>query len=191
MKNPQRIHTPLTEDICEGLHAGDRVLLSGSIITGRDTAHKRLAALITEGKDLPVNLNGETILYAAPTPPRPGRVIGSIGPTTSYRMDAYAPLMMEAGIRGMIGKGSRSAEVREAIARHKGVYFGAMGGIAALMSECITRAEVIAYEDLGPEAVMRLEIEDLPLIVVNDTKGGDLYEAAVGRRGIALQSADG
>jgi len=179
MKRPQRIHTPLTEAICENLHAGDRILLSGSIITGRDTAHKRLARLITEGSDLPVNLDGETILYAAPTPPRPGRVIGSIGPTTSYRMDGYAPLMMEAGIRGMIGKGSRSAAVRDAIIRHKGVYLGAMGGIAALMSECIKKAEIIAYEDLGPEAIMRLEIEDLPLIVINDVAGRDLYEEAL------------
>lgn len=179
MKSPERIHTPLTEAICEGLRAGDRVLLSGSIITGRDTAHKRLAQLITEGKDLPVKLDGETILYAAPTPPRSGRVIGSIGPTTSYRMDAYAPLLMEAGIRGMIGKGSRSAAVREAIVRHRGVYLGAMGGIAALMSECVKKAEVIAYEDLGPEAIMRLEIEDLPLIVINDAAGRDLYEEAL------------
>ncbi len=176
MKEPQKIHTPITADICEGLSAGDRVLLSGSIITGRDTAHKRLAQLITEGKTLPVKLDGETIFYAAPTPPGPGRVIGSIGPTTSYRMDAYAPLMMEAGIRGMIGKGSRSAAVRDAIARYKAVYFGAMGGIAALMSECVKKAEVIAYEDLGPEAIMRLEIEDFPLIVIDDAAGRDLYE---------------
>jgi len=185
MKEPQRIHTPLTEEICERLSAGDRVLLSGSIITGRDTAHKRLAKLVTEGKDLPVKLDGETILYAAPTPPRPGRVIGSIGPTTSYRMDPFAPLMMEAGIRGMIGKGSRSAEVRDAIVRHKAVYFGAMGGIAALMSECVKKAEVVAYDDLGPEAIMRLEIENFPLIVINDTKGRDLYENATSRHSMA------
>jgi fumarate hydratase subunit beta len=181
MKSPQRIHTPITAEICENLRAGDRVLLSGSIITGRDTAHKRLANLIAAGNDPPVKLDGETIFYAAPTPPRPGRVIGSIGPTTSYRMDDYAPILMEAGIRGMIGKGSRSPEVREAIARHKAVYFGAMGGIAALMSACVKKAEVIAYEDLGPESIMRLEIEDFPLIVINDTKGGDLYEEALSR----------
>jgi len=179
MKNPQRIHTLLTEEICERLSAGDRVLLSGSIITGRDTAHKRLSQLITGGKDLPVSLNGETIFYAAPTPPRPGRVIGSIGPTTSYRMDEFAPILMEAGIRGMIGKGSRSAGVRDAIVRHKAVYLGAMGGIAALMSECVKKAEVVAYEDLGPEAIMRLEIENFPLIVINDAAGRDLYEEAL------------
>jgi len=155
------------------------VLLSGSIITGRDTAHKRLARLIAEGKPLPVKLDDETILYAAPTPPRPGRVIGSIGPTTSYRMDAYAPILMEAGIRGMIGKGSRSAAVRDAIVSHKAVYFGAMGGIAALMSQCVKKADVIAYEDLGPEAIMRLEIENFPLIVINDAAGRDLYEEAL------------
>jgi len=181
MKNPKRIHTPITRDICEGLNAGDMVLLSGSIITGRDTAHKRLSMLIAEGKDLPVKLDGETIFYAAPTPPRPGRIIGSIGPTTSYRMDEFAPILMEAGIRGMIGKGSRSSVVRDAIVRYRAVYFGAMGGIAALMSECVKKAEVIAYEDLGPEAIMRLEIEKFPLIVIDDTKGGDFYDDAVNR----------
>jgi len=185
MKNPKRIHTPITRDICEGLNAGDMVLLSGSIITGRDTAHKRLSMLTAEGKDLPVKLDGETIFYAAPTPPRPCRIIGSIGPTTSYRMDEYAPDLMRAGLIGMIGKGKRSAEVRTAIIKYKAVYFGAMGGIAALMSACITKAEVIAYKDLGPEAIMHLEIEDFPLIVINDTKGGDLYEEAMRRHGMA------
>jgi len=181
MKNPIRIHTPITRDICEELNAGDMVLLSGSIITGRDTAHKRLSMLIAEGRELPVNLDGETIFYAAPTPPRPGRVTGSIGPTTSYRMDGYAPDLMRAGLMGMIGKGKRSAEVRDAIMKYKAVYFGAMGGIAALMAGCIKKADVIAYEDLGPESIMRLEIEDFPLIVINDTRGGDLYEDAVNR----------
>ncbi len=179
MNNLKRIETPITPEICQALHAGERVLLSGSIITGRDMAHKRIAQLITEGKALPVGLKGETIFYAAPTPPRPGRVIGSIGPTTSYRMDAYAPLLMEAGLMGMIGKGKRSEAVRDAIVRHGTVYFGAMGGIAALMSECIKNAEVIAYEDLGPEAIMRLEIEDFPLIVIDDAGGRDLYEQAL------------
>ncbi len=176
MEHPRRMHTPLTPEICEGLHVGDRVLLSGSIITGRDMAHKRLAQLIKAGGKLPVNIDGETIFYAAPTPTRPGRIIGSIGPTTSYRMDAYAPLLMEAGLRGMIGKGKRDNGVRDAIVRNRCVYFGAMGGIAALMSACVTKAEVIAYEDLGPEAIMRLEIQDFPLIVVNDAAGRDLYE---------------
>ena len=182
MEHTHTIHTPLTEDICEGLRAGDRILLSGSIITGRDTAHKRLAALVADGKELPVKLEGETIFYAAPTPARPGRVIGSIGPTTSYRMDAFAPLLMEAGIRGMIGKGKRNDAVRDAIVRCKAVYLGAMGGIAALMSACVKKAEVIVYADLGPEAIMRLEIEEFPLIVINDSKGGDLYEETVSRR---------
>jgi len=190
MKNPKRICTPITKDICEGLNSGDMVLLSGSIITGRDTAHKRLSMLIAEGKNLPVNLDGETIFYAAPTPPGPGRVIGSIGPTTSYRMDAFAPMLMEAGIRGMIGKGSRSAAVRDAIVRYRTVYLGAMGGIAALMSECVKKAEVIAYEDLGPEAIMRLEIENFPLIVINDTAGRDLYENATGRHSMEPRSVD-
>ncbi|HOO90720.1 MAG TPA: Fe-S-containing hydro-lyase [Syntrophales bacterium] len=181
MKNPITIHTPITKEICEALRTGDRVLLNGSIITGRDTAHKRLFNLLAEGKDFPIKIEGETIFYAAPTPPGPGRIIGSIGPTTSYRMDAFAPELMRAGLRGMIGKGKRSDEVKAAIMKYKAVYFGAMGGIAALMSSCITKAEVIAYEDLGPEAIMRLEIKDFPLIVINDTKGGDLYDDAVSR----------
>ncbi|MBW2558263.1 MAG: fumarate hydratase C-terminal domain-containing protein [Deltaproteobacteria bacterium] len=184
MKNPIKIHTPVTRDICEELRTGDRVLLSGSIITGRDTAHKRLCKLIAEGSDLPVKLDGETIFYAAPTPPGPGRIIGSIGPTTSYRMDEYAPVLMRSGLIGMIGKGKRSAEVRAAIMKYKTVYFGAMGGIAALMSGCVKKADIIAYEDLGPESIMRLEIEDFPLIVINDTRGGDLYEDAVGCHGM-------
>jgi fumarate hydratase subunit beta len=176
MKNPIKIHTPITTDICEKLRTGDRVLLSGSIITGRDTAHKRLSKLIAEGRDLPVNLDGQTIFYAAPTPPGPGRVIGSIGPTTSYRMDEYAPVLMRSGLIGMIGKGKRSAEVRAAIMKYKTVYLGAMGGIAALMAGCVKKADIIAYKDLGPESIMRLEIKDFPLIVINDTRGRDLYE---------------
>ena len=190
MQDTHTIHTPLTEDICESLRAGDRVLLSGSIITGRDMAHKRLAALVAEGKELPVKLDNETIFYAAPTPAPPGRIIGSIGPTTSYRMDAFAPLLMEAGIRGMIGKGRRNDAVRDAIIRCKAVYLGAMGGIAALMSACVKKAEVIAYEDLGPEAIMRLEIEEFPLIVINDAQGGDLYEVALGRHCMGPRSVD-
>ena len=157
------------------------VLLSGSIITGRDTAHKRLFKLITEGRDLPVKLDGETIFYAAPTPPKPGRIIGSIGPTTSYRMDEYTPALMRSGLRAMIGKGKRSAEVRAAIMKYKAVYFGAMGGIAALMAGCVKRADVIAYEDLGPEAIMRLEVEDFPVTVINDIYGGDLYQEGKAR----------
>jgi len=183
MKNPIKIHTPVTSDICEELCTGDRVLLSGSIITGRDTAHKRLFKLIAEGRDLPVKLDGETIFYAAP-PPRPGRIIGSIGPTTSYRMDEYAPDLMRSGLRGMIGKGKRTAEVRATIIKYKAVYFGAMGGIAALMAGCIKKADIIAYEDLGPESIMRLEIKDFPLIVINNTRGEDLYENAVVRYGM-------
>ena len=190
MQDTHTIHTPLTEDICERLRTGDRVLLSGSIITGRDMAHKRLAALVAEEKELPVKLDDETIFYAAPTPAPPGRIIGSIGPTTSYRMDAFAPLLMEAGIRGMIGKGKRNDAVRDAIVRCKAVYLGAMGGIAALMSACVKKAEVIAYEDLGPEAIMRLEIEEFPLIVINDAQGGDLYEVALGRHRMDPRSDD-
>jgi len=179
MKNSIEIHTPLTDTICEELNAGDRVLLSGEVITGRDTAHKRLYESILQGEKLPVSLEGKIIFYAAPTPARPGHPVGSIGPTTSSRMDQYTPKLIESGLKGMIGKGKRSAEVREAIKRYKAVYFGAMGGVAALLSRCVKKAEVIAYGDLGPESMMRLEVVNFPLVVVNDTKGRDLYEEAV------------
>ncbi len=179
MKNAIQVDTPLTDTICEELNVGDLVLLSGEVITGRDTAHKRLYNSILQGERLPVSLEGEIIFYAAPTPARPGHPIGSIGPTTSSRMDQYTPKLIASGLKGMIGKGKRSAEVREAIKRYKAVYFGAMGGVAALLSRCVKKAEVIAYGDLGPESMMRLEIVNFPLVVVNDTKGRDLYEEAV------------
>jgi fumarate hydratase subunit beta len=176
MKKTMKIRTPLTDKICGSLTAGDIVLLSGSVITGRDVAHRRLVETILGGGTLPVTLEGATLFYAAPTPAPPGRIIGSIGPTTSGRMDRYTPLLIEHGLKGMIGKGRRSAEVREAMNMYKAVYFGAMGGIAALLSRCVRDAAVIAYDDLGPEAMLRLEIEDFPLVVVNDVKGGDLYD---------------
>ncbi len=175
MKKPVDIRTPLNIDICRSLRAGDRVFLSGEIYTGRDVAHRRLFEMLQRGETLPIDIAGETLFYAAPTPARPGRVIGAIGPTTSYRMDAYTPALIERGLRGMIGKGKRSPEVIEAIGKHGAVYFGAIGGIAALTSRCVKRAVVAAYEDLGPEAVMRLEVDRMPLIVVNDAQGGDLY----------------
>ncbi|HUT83923.1 MAG TPA: FumA C-terminus/TtdB family hydratase beta subunit [Thermodesulfobacteriota bacterium] len=179
MKNAIQVDTPLTDTICEELNVGDLVLLSGEVITGRDTAHKRLYNSILQGERLPVSLEGEIIFYAAPTPARPGHPIGSIGPTTSSRMDQYTPKLIASGLKGMIGKGKRSAEVREAIKRYKAVYFGAMGGVAALLSRCVKKAEVIAYGDLGPESMMRLKIVNFPVVVVNDTKGRDLYEEAV------------
>lgn len=167
---------PLSEEDVAALHAGDRVLITGVIYTARDAAHARLVTLLEEGRDLPLPLEGQIIYYVGPSPARPGRVIGSAGPTTSGRMDAYAPTLMAAGLRGMIGKGSRSREVREAMSRYGAVYFAATGGAGALLSQRIRKAEVVAYEDLGPEAIRRLEVENFPVTVVNDIHGGDLYE---------------
>lgn len=169
------LETPLrTEDI-EALRAGDGVVLSGVVYTARDAAHARLAKLIEEGKPLPIDLAGQVIYYVGPTPAPPGRIIGSAGPTTAGRMDPYTPALLEAGLKGMIGKGLRSQEVRDAIVKHKAVYFAATGGAAALLAKRIVACEVIAYEDLGCEAIHRLEVRDLPLVVINDCVGGDLY----------------
>ncbi|WP_088555238.1 Fe-S-containing hydro-lyase [Calderihabitans maritimus] len=178
------ITPPLTDEMVEELRIGDQVYISGVLYTARDAAHKRLVELLDAGKPLPVDLKGQIIYYVGPSPAKPGQVIGSAGPTTSYRMDAYAPRLLEIGLKGMIGKGSRNQEVKDAIVRHKGVYFAAVGGAAALISKCIKKAEVIAYPDLGPEAIRRLEVENLPVIVVNDAHGGDLYEEGVKKYGI-------
>jgi len=175
------LHTPLTDEICESLRSGDRVLLTGKIYTARDVAHQRILDAIRDGKPLPFSLPGEIIFYAGPTPAKPGAPIGSIGPTTSGRMDRFVPKLLELGLKGMIGKGKRALEVREAICRFKGVYFGAVGGIAALMAKRVQNAEWVAYEDLGPEGIMCLDVVDLPLVVINDSHGGDLYEEAICR----------
>ncbi len=172
------LRTPLTAEICAGLRVGDMVLLSGEVYTARDAAHSRLQAAIRAGEQPPFPLEGAVIFYAGPTPAPPGRVIGAIGPTTSYRMDPFAPLLLARGVKGMIGKGKRSPEVIDAIKRHQAVYFGAIGGIAALTARCVRGAEMVAYEDLGPEAILRLELVDLPVVVVNDARGRDLYEEA-------------
>ncbi len=167
---------PLKEEDLEKLRIGDRVYISGVIYTARDAAHKRLVDLIEEGQELPIDLKGPIISYAGPSPNKPGKPIGSIGPTTSYRMDAYAPtLIKEKGLRGMIGKGKRNAAVVDAIKTHKAIYFGATGGAAALLAQCVKEAEVILYPELGPEAVRRLVVEKFPVTVVNDTLGQDLY----------------
>ncbi len=171
-----KLKTPLTEEDLKALKVGDMVELSGVIYTARDAAHARLVKLIEEGKELPFDLSGQIIYYVGPTPAKPGKVIGSAGPTTSYRMDPYAPLLIEKGLKGMIGKGGRGDNVKKAIKEHGAVYFAAVGGAAALIAKCIKKSEVIAYEDLGPEAIRRLEVEDLPVIVVNDIYGDDLYE---------------
>lgn len=180
MKDILHIHTPLTDEIIEDLSAGDAVFLSGTILTGRDVAHRRLYEASCRGEKLPVTIKGEVMFYAAPTPAGLNRVIGSIGPTTSSRMDKYTPRLLEVGLKGMIGKGKRSIEVKESIKAHKAIYFAAMGGVAALMSRCVRKAEVIAFPELGPEAMMRLEVIDFPLVVINDSKGRDLYEEAAG-----------
>jgi len=175
MSKPIRLKTPLRDEDVERLRIGDRVLISGVLYTGRDAAHRRLFDLIKEGKELPFDIRGQIIYYVGPTPAPPGKVFGSAGPTTSYRMDAYSPALIERGLKGMIGKGMRSDSVKEAMKKYKAVYFAATGGAGALLAKRIKRAEIIAYEDLGPEAIQRLEVEDFPVIVINDIEGNDLY----------------
>ena len=172
----KKLNVPFTPEEARTLHAGESVLLSGVIYTARDAAHKRLCELLAEGKDLPFDIKNSTIYYVGPTPAREGRAIGSAGPTTSYRMDAYSPALIAAGETGMIGKGKRSPEVIEAMKNYGAVYFGAIGGAGALLSHCIKKAEIVAYEDLGAEALRRLEVENLPVTVVIDCNGNNLYE---------------
>ena len=172
----KRITTPLTAEVTKDLHVGDNVLLTGVIYTGRDAAHKRLVELLEQGKELPVDLPDGIIYYVGPAPAQPGQVIGSAGPTTSYRMDAYAPALLDLGLKGMIGKGKRSAEVVESMKKNDAIYFGAIGGCGALLAKCIKKAEIVAYEDLGAEAIRRLEVEDLPLTVIIDSEGNNQYE---------------
>jgi fumarate hydratase subunit beta len=175
MSEPIRLKTPLSDTDVEKLKAGDRVLITGIIYTGRDAAHKRLFDLLKEGKNLPFEIRGQIIYYVGPTPAKPGQVLGSAGPTTSYRMDAYSLALMEKGLKGMIGKGMRNDSVKEAMKKYKAVYFAATGGAGALLAKRVKKAEVVAYEDLGPEAIRRLEVEDFPVIVINDVRGNDLY----------------
>ena len=171
-----KVTAPMTREQARALKSGDSVLLSGVIYTARDAAHKRLCELVAAGKELPLDVKDSIIYFVGPTPAKPGQVIGSAGPTTSYRMDAYSPTMIEQGQTGMIGKGKRSPEVIEAMKKHGAVYFGAIGGCGALLSKCIKKAEVIAYDDLGAEAIRRLEVEDFPVIVIIDSEGNNLYE---------------
>jgi fumarate hydratase subunit beta len=169
----------MTDEVAESLKAGDNVLISGTLYTARDAAHKRLVELIREGKDLPMDIKGQIIYYVGPAPAKPGQAIGSAGPTTSYRMDPYAPILIEHGLKGMIGKGSRSQSVIDAMVKYKAVYFAAIGGAGALLAKSIKASEIVAYEDLGPEAIRKLTVEDFPAVVVNDTFGNDLYEQGV------------
>ena len=171
-----KVTAPMTREQARALKSGDSVLLSGVIYTARDAAHKRLCELVATGKELPLDVKDSIIYFVGPTPAKPGQVIGSAGPTTSYRMDAYSPTMIEQGQTGMIGKGKRSPEVIAAMKKHGAVYFGAIGGCGALLSKCIKKAEVIAYDDLGAEAIRRLEVEDFPVIVIIDSEGNNLYE---------------
>jgi fumarate hydratase subunit beta len=166
---------PVTAEEVEALEIGDKVLITGIIYTGRDAAHKRIVDLMDSNKPLPFEIDGAIIFYVGPTPSPPGRPIGAAGPTTSYRMDAYAPRLIEKGLRGMIGKGPRSPQVKDAMKKHGCVYLAATGGAGALMAQAVKKAEVIAFDDLGPEAVRRLEVVDFPAIVINDTRGNDLY----------------
>ena len=172
----KNITTPLNDETIEDLRAGDRVLISGVAYTARDAAHKKLIETLDRGDPLPADLNGQIIYFVGPTPPKPGDVIGSAGPTTSYRMDPYTPRLLEAGLKGMIGKGARGPEVIESMNKHRAVYFAAIGGAGAVIAKSIKEAKVIAFEDLGAEAMRRLVVEDFPAIVVNDVHGGDLYK---------------
>ena len=171
-----KINAPLTREDARKLKAGDSCLISGVIYTARDAAHKRLCELVEKGEELPVDIKDAIIYFVGPTPAKEGQAIGSAGPTTSYRMDAYSPTLIALGHTGMIGKGKRGPEVIEAMKEHGAVYFGAIGGCGALLSKCIKKAEVVAYEDLGAEAIRRLEVEDFPAVVIIDSEGNNLYE---------------
>ena len=181
MSEAIRLKTPLSDADVAKLKAGDKVLLNGVIYTGRDAAHKRLFDLLKEGKSLPIDLKGQVIYYVGPAPARPGQPIGPAGPTTSGRMDVYSPKLMEIGLKGMIGKGMRKKEVVDAIKKYKAVYFTATGGAGALLAKAIKKAKIVAYEDLGPEAINRFEVEDFPVIVVNDVQGNDLYQQGMAK----------
>jgi fumarate hydratase subunit beta len=181
MTKTVKLTPPLKDQDVLGLEIGDRVLISGVIYTARDAAHKRLVDMLAAGAELPVDLKGQILYYVGPSPARPGRVIGAAGPTTSYRMDSYAPVLMQLGLKVMIGKGKRAPEVIAAMREHKAVYLGATGGAGALISQCIKAAAVVAFPELGPEAVHRLVVEDLPTIVINDCQGRDLYEVGIAK----------
>ena len=184
----KHITLPLTEEIAKTLKAGDTVYLTGTIYTSRDAGHKRMCESLAKGEELPFDPKDATIYYVGPTPAKPGQAIGSAGPTTAYRMDAYSPTMIKIGQTGMIGKGKRSAEVVAAMKEHGAVYFGAIGGCGALLSKCIKKAEIVAYEDLGAEAIRKLEVEDFPVVVIIDSEGNNLYETG---RQAYLQSVEG
>lgn len=175
----QNINAPLDENVAKELRSGDYVYITGTIYTARDAAHKRMAEALKEGKELPLSLENNIIYYMGPSPARDGRIIGSAGPTTASRMDKYAPDLLDLGLKGMIGKGRRSKEVIDAIVRNQAVYFAAVGGAGAILSKCIKESKVIAYDDLGTEAIRELKVENFPAIVVIDSQGNNLYETAI------------
>ena len=175
MKNEIHLTTPLQPETIEKLKIGDKVFISGIIYTARDAAHKRLVQLIQSGRELPFDLAGQIIYFVGPAPAKPGEVIGSAGPTTSYRMDPYSPVLLDNGLKGMIGKGPRSKEVIASILRNKAIYFAAVGGAAVVMADCVKSVEIIAYPELGPEAVRKLQVENMPVFVATDTMGNDIY----------------
>ena len=172
----KKIKLPLTDDNVKDLHAGDNVLLTGTIYVARDAAHKRLVDSLNKGEPLPFDIKGATVYYMGPSPAKPGQVIGAAGPTTSGRMDSFSPRLMDVGLKGMIGKGNRTKPVKDSIVKNKAVYFAAIGGAGALIAKGIKKADVIAYEELGAEAVRKLEVEDFPVTVINDIYGNDLYD---------------
>lgn len=173
------INSPISDEDAKSLHSGDYVYITGTIYTARDAAHKRMSEALAAGKTLPIDMKNNIIYYMGPSPAREGRPIGSAGPTTASRMDKYAPSLLDLGLKGMIGKGKRTQQVKDAIVRNGAVYFAAVGGAGALLSQRIKKSEVIAYEDLGTEAIRKLEVEDFPVIVVIDSKGNNLYETAI------------
>lgn len=175
----RHIHTPITEEVTAELKSGDYVYITGTIYVARDAAHKRMIEALDAGKELPIDIKDSTIYYMGPSPAREGRPIGSAGPTTASRMDKYAPTLLDLGEKAMIGKGKRTQEVIDAIIRNKAVYFAAVGGAGALLSKCITKSEVVCYDDLGAEAIRKIEVENFPAIVVIDREGNNLYETAI------------
>jgi fumarate hydratase subunit beta len=181
-ENLRPISIPFEENILQTLKAGDLVSLTGSLYTGRDQTHRRLVALLDEGRDLPIDLQGQLLYYVGPSPAKEGQVIGAAGPTTSYRMDAYTPRLLELGLKGTLGKGSRSMQVRDAMKKYGAVYFATVGGAGALLSKSITKSELVAFEDAGPEALFRFEVVDFPAVVINDLAGNDYYEIVKAKR---------
>ena len=186
MRVEHNIQTPFSDETISKLHVGDRILLSGSIYTGRDAAHKRMTELLDAGKPLPFDVSGQAIYYAGPCPAPPDRAIGSVGPTTSLRMDAYSPRLIQAGLRVMIGKGTRNESVIAAMREHSGLYLAAIGGAGALIALCVESAELVAFEDLGPEAIYKLTVREMPLIVAIDCAGGNIYQPIISSNRIAL-----